>query len=171
MTFNIERDGKVYHISLVTEQQKGTKGMEGFVGVYGPTKHSLSGSLIAGVKQTGYWIGMEVNALKSMITGHFSLDDLAGPARIYDMTGQVVAQGLVLVLNWTAFLSVNLAVINLLPLPALDGGRLFFLIIEAVRGKPIEPQKEALVHFIGFAFLMLLMILVTWNDIQNIFMR
>ncbi|TGB00314.1 RIP metalloprotease RseP [Sporolactobacillus shoreae] len=173
MTFTIERNGQVSHVSLTSGQRngekKGTK--EGLIGAYSPTVHSIPASFSAGVKQTAYWITMELNGLKTMVTGGFNLNDLAGPARMYQMTGEVVQQGLVLVLNWTAFLSVNLAVINLLPLPALDGGRLLFLIIEALRGKPIEPQKEALVHFIGFAFLMLLMLLVTWNDLQNIFMR
>ena len=63
-----------------------------------------------------------------------------------------------------------LVIVNLLPLPALDGGRLMFLFIEGLRGKPVDPKRETLVHFIGFAFLMLVMILVTWNDIQKLFM-
>lgn len=171
LTLVVSRGSGTKKILLTTGQRKGTNGYEGVIGAYGPTVHSIPESFIAGVKQTGYWIGMELQGLKMMVTGGFNLNDLAGPARIYSMTGQVVSQGLVLVLNWTAFLSVNLAVINLLPLPALDGGRLLFLIIEGLRGKPVEPQKEAMVHFIGFALLMLLMILVTWNDLQNIFMR
>jgi RIP metalloprotease RseP len=171
LTLIVNRSTGTKKVILVTGQRKGTNGQEGVIGAYGPTLHSIPDALLAGVKQTGYWIGMELQGLKMMITGGFNLNDLAGPARIYSMTGQVVSQGLVLVLNWTAFLSVNLAVINLLPLPALDGGRLLFLIIEGLRGKPVEPQKEAMVHFIGFALLMLLMILVTWNDLQNIFMR
>ena len=70
-----------------------------------------------------------------------------------------------------AFLSINLGIMNLLPLPALDGGRLLFFAIEGIRGKPIDPQKEGMVHFIGFALLMLLMIAVTWNDIKNLFFQ
>lgn len=172
LTLVVNRDSGTKTVALVTGQRKGTGGnKEGVIGAYGPTVRSIPAAFLAGVKQTGYWISMELQGLKMMVTGGFNLDDLAGPARIYSMTGQVVSQGLVLVLNWTAFLSVNLAVINLLPLPALDGGRLLFLVIEGLRGKPVEPQKEAMVHFIGFALLMLLMILVTWNDLQNIFMR
>jgi len=67
-------------------------------------------------------------------------------------------------------LSVNLGIINLVPLPALDGGRLLFVGIEAIRGKPVSAQKEGFVHFIGFALLILLMLVVTWNDIQRLFM-
>lgn len=171
LSFTVKRDGKIRTINVVADQRKAEKGMEGFIGVYGPTHHSILASLEGGVTQTVYWIQMELSGLKMLVTGGFNLNQLAGPVGIYKATGQVVAQGFLLVLNWTAFLSVNLAVINLLPLPALDGGRLLFLIVEALRGKPVEPQKEAFVHFIGFAFLMLLMILVTWNDIQNLFLR
>lgn len=171
MTFSIERGSTIRNIDVVSGQRKAGKGMEGFIGVYGPTRHSFLASLQGGVTQTVYWIKMELSGLEMLVTGGFNLNQLSGPVGIYQATGQVVSQGLMLVLNWTAFLSVNLAVINLLPLPALDGGRLMFLIVEGLRGKPIEPQKEAFVHFIGFAFLMLLMILVTWNDIQNLFLR
>lgn len=167
-----ERNGSQQQVELITGQRKAENGKaEGVIGVYQPTRHSLVGSVGAGVSQTYYWVKMELVGLKMLVTGGFDLNKLAGPVGIYHATGEVVAQGLFFVLNWTAFLSVNLAVINLLPLPALDGGRLMFLIVEALRGKPVEPQKEALVHFIGFAFLMLLMLLVTWNDLQNLFSR
>ena len=89
---------------------------------------------------------------------------------IYDFTDQAVQSGFVTFLRWMAILSVNLGIVNLVPLPALDGGRLLFVGIEAVRGKPVDPQKEGIVHFIGFALLMLLMIVVTWNDIQRLFL-
>lgn len=89
---------------------------------------------------------------------------------IYDATDQVVQSGFSNFLMWTAMLSINLGIINLVPLPALDGGRLMFVLIEAVRGKPIAPEKEGVFHFVGFALLMLLMIVVTWNDIQRLFL-
>lgn len=73
-------------------------------------------------------------------------------------------------MRWAAILSINLGIMNLLPLPALDGGRLMFFGVEALRGKPIDRHKEGMVHFIGFALLMLLMLVVTWNDIQRFFL-
>ena len=73
-------------------------------------------------------------------------------------------------MKWAAVLSINLGIVNLLPIPALDGGRLVFFAVEAVRGKPIDRQKEGVVHFTGFALLMLLMLVVTWNDIQSFFL-
>lgn len=108
--------------------------------------------------------------LGKLITGQYSLDMISGPVGIYDATDKVVQTGFMNFLMWTAMLSINLGIINLVPLPALDGGRLFFIGIEAVRGKPIDPQKEGIVHFIGFALLMLLMLVVTWNDIQRLFL-
>lgn len=111
-----------------------------------------------------------VENLIMLITGQVSIDMLSGPVGIYDVTDQVVKTGFYNYMMWTAMLSINLGVINLVPLPALDGGRLLFIGIEAVRGKPVDPQKEGLVHVIGFALLMLLMIVVTWNDIQRLFL-
>ena len=72
-------------------------------------------------------------------------------------------------LNFAILLSANLGVLNLLPFPALDGGRLVFLLVEAVRGKPVPPEKEGLVHMIGMACLMLLMVFVLYNDLTKIF--
>ncbi|STY34753.1 Zinc metalloprotease rasP [Listeria fleischmannii subsp. coloradonensis] len=107
--------------------------------------------------------------LGNMITGGFSLDMLNGPVGIYTSTEQVVSYGFLTLLNWTAVLSINLGIVNLLPLPALDGGRLLFFAYELIRRKPVDPKKEGMIHFIGFALLMVLMILVTWNDIQRAF--
>jgi regulator of sigma E protease len=72
-------------------------------------------------------------------------------------------------LNLSTLLTINLGVINLLPLPALDGGRLVFLVIEAIRGKPIPPEKEGMVHLAGFMALMALMVFVLFNDISRLF--
>src|SRR5699024_8191507 len=108
--------------------------------------------------------------LMMLITGQLSIEMLSCPFGIYDATDQIVQTGFMNFLLWTAMLSINLGIINLVPLPALDGGRLMFVGIEAVRGKPMDPQKEGIVHFVGFALLMLLMIVVTWNDIQRLFL-
>jgi len=104
------------------------------------------------------------------VTGKFSIDSLSGPVGIYQVTDQAAQSGIFYLMKWAAFLSINLGIMNLLPLPALDGGRLTFFAIEALRGRPIDRQKEGVVHFIGFALLMLLMIIVTWNDIKRLFM-
>jgi regulator of sigma E protease len=124
-----------------------------------------------------YWIEATVRSLGQLVTGKLGADDLGGPVRIVSELGNVVDAkdeiGLKYVilnlLNWAMLLSANLGVMNLIPLPALDGGRLLFLFIEAVRGKPISREKEGYVHGIGFIILMVLMVFVFFNDIKNIF--
>ena len=74
-------------------------------------------------------------------------------------------------MNWAILLSANLGVMNLLPIPALDGGRLIFIIIELIRGKPVPPEKEGMVHAIGIIVLMILMVFIFFNDIRNVFFR
>ncbi len=91
--------------------------------------------------------------------------DLSGPVGIVVLTGQVARMGFIYLLQFTALLSINLAVINFLPFPALDGGRLLFLLIEKIRKKPVSQKIENLIHNIGFALLMVLIVLVTYRDI------
>ncbi|MGN8644963.1 RIP metalloprotease RseP [Gracilibacillus sp. HCP3S3_G5_1] len=142
----------------------------GQVGVTLALEKSFIRTIPYSLEETYRWSTLILTNLGKLITGQFSIDMLSGPVGIYDATDQVVKTGFLNFLTWTAVLSVNLGIINLLPLPALDGGRLLFVGLEAVRGKPIDPQKEGVVHFIGFALLMLLMIVVTWNDIQRLFL-
>ncbi|MGG6311158.1 RIP metalloprotease RseP [Paenibacillus macerans] len=102
------------------------------------------------------------------LINQFSMDDLGGPVRTFEVTGQIAKQGIVQLTYWAAILSLYLGIFNLLPIPALDGSRLIFLGVEALRGKPIDPNREGMVHFIGFAMLFLLMIAVTYNDILRL---
>ncbi|SFM31672.1 regulator of sigma E protease [Gracilibacillus orientalis] len=142
----------------------------GQVGVTLALEKSFIRTIPYSLEETYRYSTLILTNLGKLVTGQFSIDVLSGPVGIYDATDQVVKTGFMNFLTWTAILSVNLGIINLLPLPALDGGRLLFVGMEAVRGKPIDPQKEGIVHFIGFALLMLLMIVVTWNDIQRLFL-
>lgn len=124
-----------------------------------------------------YWLKATIKSLIMLVQGKLSANDLSGPVGIavtIDETIEVVKPyGLPTVvltmINFAVLLSVNLGVMNLLPLPALDGGRLLFMLIEVVRGKPVPPEKEGIVHFIGFVALMLLMVFVLYNDIVRIF--
>ncbi|MDP5273476.1 RIP metalloprotease RseP [Chengkuizengella axinellae] len=108
-------------------------------------------------------------SLKMLVTLQFSLDDLGGPIRITEMTGEAASYGIDTLIGFVATISLYLGIFNLLPFPALDGSRLMFFGIEAVRGKPVDPNRESMVHFIGFAVLMVLMIAVTYNDILRLF--
>ena len=94
------------------------------------------------------------------------MDEISGPVGIAQVTGEIAGLGIIPLLTFAAVLSLNLAIMNILPIPALDGGRLFFIAIEVVRrGKRIPPQREALAHATGFALLMLMFVAVTYNDI------
>ena len=103
--------------------------------------------------------------LGMLFTGEVSTNDLAGPVGITSMVGEAAQGGLVYLLAFTAFLSINLGILNLLPIPALDGSRILFSLVEIVRRKPMDPEKEGLIHWFGFLFLMGLLLLVTYNDI------
>ncbi len=128
-----------------------------------------------GYKEMEYDVKLTVKSLGMLFTGRASVKDLSGPVGIVVMIDDSVKAGLSVsvmaalmnVLSMCILLSANLGVMNLLPIPALDGGRLLFLIIEAVRGKPMDPEKEGLVNLIGMAALMALMIFVVFNDISR----
>lgn len=124
-----------------------------------------------------YSLESTLKSLMMLFQGRVGKDDIAGPigiVTIIDDTIEAVSpygfSSVVLsLIKFAILLSVNLGVINLLPLPALDGGRLMFMFLEAIRGKPVAPEKEGMVHFVGFVALMLLMIFVIFNDISRIF--
>ena len=107
--------------------------------------------------------------LKALFIGRLGLDSLAGPIGILNIVGEVAKVGIVSLLEYICFLSINVGVINLLPIPAFDGGRVLFLIVEKIKGKPIDPKVENIIHAVGFVILMLLMLFVTYNDILRLF--
>lgn len=170
--FEILRDDKSITLDIKPKEIERDGIKMGQIGVYPVVEFEKSffKSLTYGFTQTIDVTQTIVTNLVMLITGQLSLDMLSGPVGIYDMTDQVVKTGFTNFVMLTAMLSVNLGIINLVPLPALDGGRLLFVGIEAIRGKPVSAQKEGFVHFIGFALLILLMLVVTWNDIQRLFM-
>lgn len=127
-----------------------------------------------------YWIVTTIKNLGLLVTGQLSSNDVGGPVAIIGTIGDVYEQtseqgntlDVVLQMAYiTILLSANLGVMNLLPIPALDGGKLLFTLIEAVRGKPIDREKEGMVHLIGMVLLMLLMAFIFFNDIKNIFFK
>ncbi|HIV75747.1 MAG TPA: RIP metalloprotease RseP [Candidatus Pseudogracilibacillus intestinigallinarum] len=170
LDFTILRDGKETDLTVTPKELQVEEETIGQVGVKLAFEKSFIGTFKYGFTQTYETTKLIITNLAMLVTGQLSLDMLSGPVGIYDATDQVVQTGFMNFLMWTAMLSINLGIINLVPLPALDGGRLLFVGIEAVRGKPIDPQKEGFVHVIGFALLMLLMLVVTWNDIQRLFL-
>lgn len=106
----------------------------------------------------------------SIFNGSFSFDMLNGPVGIYKVTEEVAQQGLITLINFTAVLSVNLGIMNLLPIPALDGGRILFVLYEGIFRKPLNRKVELNIQLIGVLFLLIIMVLVTWNDIKTFFL-
>ena len=104
-----------------------------------------------------------------LIIGKLSLSSLAGPVGIYTVVEQSAEAGLMSLVYLVGFLSLNVGFINLLPIPAFDGGRILFLIIEKIKGSRVNPKVENTIHAIGFIFLMILMVLITYNDIMRLF--
>ncbi|MDG4655934.1 RIP metalloprotease RseP [Ectobacillus antri] len=170
LTMDITRDNQHLTVSVIPAAEQEGNEEVGRIGVYPPVEKSLLGSVKLGFEQTIRMTQLVFVSLVQLITGQFSIDALSGPVGIYNLTGEVAKSGLVNLLGLTAALSVNLGLFNLLPIPALDGGRLMFFLVEALRGKPLDRQKEGMVHFVGFALLMLLMLVVTWNDIKKFFL-
>ncbi len=126
-------------------------------------------AIYKGVIATFVWMWAIIVAfalvIKNLVVGAPTGVEVAGPVGIAVLTGQAAKMGFIYLLQFTALLSLNLAIINILPFPALDGGRLFFLILEKIRGKVVKPQWENLAHNLGFMLLMGLVLLVTFGDI------
>lgn len=140
-------------------------------------KGGVLATLRFGFEEMKYWVKTTVLSLKMLVTGKVSVNELSGPVGIvstidttyqesksYGMEAMVATM-----LNMMILLSANLGVMNLLPIPALDGGRLIFLILEAIRRKPIDREIEGKIHFAGFALLMLLILYVSVHDVMKLF--
>ncbi len=129
------------------------------------------------VIEVKYWIVTTLGSLKQLVTGNISINALSGPVGIVDAVGSEIEESgksggfgaiMLYILNMSILLSANLGVMNLLPIPALDGGRILFILVEAIRRKPLDREKEGYIHFAGFALLMILMVVVMYNDIVKI---
>lgn len=177
MVITYERDGVEYETTIIPkyneEEDRYLIGLQG----YGEYVDCQNANIFPYTYyEVRYCLKSTLKSLGMLVTGNGSKDDVSGPIGVAQVIGDISEQaapygmGVVLInmLNIALLLSVNLGVMNLLPLPALDGGRLVFLLIEAVRGKPIPPEKEGMVHFAGFVALMVLMVFVMYNDIVRL---
>ncbi len=135
------------------------------IGIAVGVSHNVFEAVGDGVKNTGEMTVMMYDVIKQLITGEVSTSELSGPVGIVYMVNDTARAGAIYVVYLAALLSLNLAVINMLPFPALDGGRVLFLIIRLVTGRRVTDEMEAKIHFIGIVLLMVLMVYVTWQDI------
>ena len=180
ITLNLDRGGK--SVSAVLVPRANPPEGEGAMGVgitYDGTENQIvyypaPQAFVMGMTQTGEYVGLTFYMPIAILRNIFPAEAArpTGPVGIYQQTGSAVEAAISL--NWwfpvlwlTAVLSTALAVTNLLPLPALDGGRILFVIIEAIRGKRVSPEKEGAIHFIGLAVLVTLMIVISYYDISN----
>jgi regulator of sigma E protease len=122
-------------------------------------------------KQTKNLVVQMYRILYYLVTGNLSFDNLSGPIGIYTIVGSAAKTGFLNIIYLIAYLCINVAVINLLPFPAFDGGRILFLIIEKIKGSKVNPKIENSIHTIGFILLMTLMLYVSYNDIIRLFTR
>ena len=165
------RDGKVVELPkvqfpLVSDGQGGTlQAMDFYVK---PVQKTIGGVLYHSFFWTIAMVKYVWVSLVKLVTGAFSIKTMSGPVGVTVAMGQAAQQSASSLLDLVAMIAINLGVVNLLPLPALDGGKLLFVVIEALRGKPVKPEYEGWVHLVGFALLMLLLVVVTYNDIARL---
>jgi len=168
MEWTLRRGDETFNITITPRAVEGQEG--GKVGIV-PTLPTRSVGFVETFKVSG--IAM-VDTTKVIFEGfkhlinQFNMDDIGGPVRTFEVTGQIAKQGIEQLTRWAAILSLYLGIFNLLPIPALDGSRLVFLGIEGLRGRPVDPNREGMVHFVGFAMLFVLMLAVTYNDILRL---
>lgn len=174
VTITVSRDGKEKEFTVQPTVR--TQVSTGFVYNLYREKTNFFGVLKYSAVEVRYWISSTIDSLGLLIKGTFRVNDLSGPVGIVDAIGSSVeeakSEGTVVMwmqmFYWAILLSANLGVMNLLPLPALDGGRLVFLLIEAVTKKKVNPNIEEMIHFAGFVLLMALMVFVFMNDIKRL---
>lgn len=174
VTITVSRDGKEKEFTVQPTVR--TQVSTGFVYNLYREKTNFFGVLKYSAVEVRYWISSTIDSLGLLIKGTFRVNDLSGPVGIVDAIGSSVeeakSEGTVVMwmqmFYWAILLSANLGVMNLLPLPALDGGRLVFLLIEAVTKKKVNPNIEGMIHFAGFVLLMALMFFVFMNDIKRL---
>lgn len=170
LEFTVERGGQSQQLTIQTnESTNSDKGKIGMIGISRPLKTDLMSKIVYGFTATWAVITGIFGVIGSMIRNGFSIDNFGGPVYIYQTTSQVASLGVTSLVSLLAWLSVNLGIVNLLPLPALDGGKIVLNLIEAVRGKPLSIQAESMINLFGAILLIILMIAVTWNDIQRFF--
>ena len=168
-SITVERAGQELTVEIQSKlsESSGTA----VIGVYSNLRYERQGVAAAvkyGFEQTWYLTKMLVGALANLFSTGVSVDDFAGPVGITSMVSEAASGGVYHLLAFTAFLSINLGIMNMLPIPALDGSRVILALVEAIRRKPLASEKEGILNFLGFVFLIVVVIMVTYNDIARL---
>ena len=178
MTMTIERDGKEFSVTLTPKYSEDDDRY--YIGISGPGSYLECKGLQVfqyGFYEAEYWVRATFQSLGLIFRGHFQLDDLSGPVGIVKTVDDTYQEAkpyglptvLLSMLNLATLLSINLGIMNLLPIPALDGGRLLIYIIEAIRGRKLSPEKEGYITLAGAVALIALMVVVCFNDVTKFF--
>ena len=180
ITLSVERNGQTRDVSVTPKKSEETDafGAQSEIATIGVTdgqkaiklRYEAYGPLQAlseGVKQTGSIVSGTFEYIANVIGGYMKADQLGGPIRVAQLSGQMATLGFAAVLQFAAILSVSIGLLNLMPVPVLDGGHLMFYAIEAVRGKPLGARAQDIAFRIGFAMVLSLMVFATWNDISS----
>lgn len=168
LAISIERSGTARSVTLVPEyDQRANRGIIGVTPEIIIKRPGIIEAVSIAVKHTYTVAASMLAGLGQMVTGKIEAD-VAGPIGVAQMAGQVAQNGLIPLLQFAAFLSINLGLINLLPVPVLDGGHVVTLAVEGIRGKPLNRNSLQFVQMIGFALLMLLFVLATFKDISRL---
>ena len=172
LKMNIRRDGADQQLDVTTESRDSGGRKVGLLGIRGGAveyRHvSVPAALLGGVTQTWTITKETFTGLAQMISGTRGTEELGGPLRIAQLSGQVAQLGLASLVSFIAVLSVNLGLINLFPVPVLDGGHLVFYLAEALRGRPLPQRAQEYGFRAGLAFLACLFVFATWNDLTHL---
>ena len=181
LTFVVERDGTQVQLVATPERKEITDNFGntirlGLLGIQRSAsaedwtlkRHDPLTALWMAVKECYFVITRSLGYLYDVITGREAADQLGGPIRIAQISGQVATAGFVALLNLAAIISVSIGLLNLFPIPMLDGGHLLFYSIEAIRGRPLSENTQEIGFRIGLAFVLMLMIFATWNDLIHL---
>jgi regulator of sigma E protease len=177
LAFTIERAGQRREIEVVPRETEITDrfGQTHRIGLIGVSRSGVefrrsdpATALLEGTAETFQLIGGTLQAVGQMIVGSRTTDELGGPLRIAQMSGEIAKDGVVPAIWFTAILSINLGLINLFPIPMLDGGHLVMYGIEAVRGRPLNERSQEIAFRFGLALVLTLMVFATWNDLVHL---
>lgn len=174
MDVTFERDGELKTVTVVPQLTEGADSqgnpVKGYaLGITCKISHNPFMAVVDGAQSTWNMVKMMFSALGQLFSGQASVDELSGPVGMISMVNQTTQYGFWYYGFLTALICVNLAIINMLPLPALDGGRIIFVIYTMITGKTVSEKVEGTVHFVGLMLLLALMVFVTMNDITRIF--
>ena len=166
LKLEVSRSGKSETLSVTPKKMDGSYR----VGIMQSMKTGFFDKITGGFVRAGQSATAIFKALGSLIARP-SLDKLGGPVAIYQLSGQAARAGLPTIINLLAMLSINLGIVNLFPIPVLDGGKIVLNIIEAIRGKALSQEKESIITMVGVVFMLVLFVAVTWNDILRAFVN